>query len=90
MKDFEDNSFDGVYCLEATCHAKDPTIPYKEIFRVMKPGAQFVESAWALTDNFDPDNQEHVKVMDAIAVRVHDNNYIVIVYTCIQYALVLV
>ena len=67
--EFADNTFDGVFALEATCHAKDPVIVYKEIFRVLKPGALFVETAWTMLDSYDPQNPEHVKVKNGILVR---------------------
>lgn len=67
--EFADNTFDGVFALEATCHARDPVTVYKEIFRVLKPGALFVETAWAMTDNYDPQNAEHVKIKNGILVR---------------------
>ena len=67
--EFADNTFDGVFALEATCHAKDPIIVYKEIFRVLKPGALFVETAWTMTDSYDPQNPEHVKIKNGVLVR---------------------
>ena len=67
--DFEDNTFDGAYCLEASCHAKDPVKLYAEICRVLKPGAIFVDSAWAMTDKFDPQNSDHVRIKDDVEVR---------------------
>merc|ERR1719258_697391 len=33
---FKDNSFDGVYAIEATCHAPDRAKCYGEILRVLK------------------------------------------------------
>jgi sterol 24-C-methyltransferase len=38
---FEDNTFDGVYAIEATVHAPDRTGCYSEIYRVLKPGRLF-------------------------------------------------
>jgi 2-polyprenyl-3-methyl-5-hydroxy-6-metoxy-1,4-benzoquinol methylase len=35
---FTENSFDGVYAIEATCHAPRRQDVYGEIFRVLKPG----------------------------------------------------
>ena len=32
---------------------------YKEVYRVLNPGALFVESAWPLTEKFQPGNPEH-------------------------------
>ena len=37
----KDNSYDGVYAIEATCHAPDKIGIYSEIFRVLKPGSNF-------------------------------------------------
>lgn len=59
---FEDNSFDAVYAIEATCHAPDALGCYSEIFRVLKPGQYFAAYEWCMTDSFDPNNQEHQKI----------------------------
>ncbi len=48
---FEENTFDAVYQIEATCHAPDKVAVYKEIFRVLKPGALFGGYEWLMTDN---------------------------------------
>jgi len=56
---FEDGSFDGVYAIEATCHAPDRVACYGEILRVLKPGATFACYEWCLTDKYDPDDAEH-------------------------------
>lgn len=66
--EFGDNTFDGGYALESTVYAKDPEIVYREIRRVLKPGAIFVDSAWAMTEAFDPKNAEHVKIKEGIEV----------------------
>jgi len=66
--EFDDNTFDGGYALESTLYARDPEQVYREILRVLKPGAIFVDSAWAMTDTFDPHNAEHVKIKEAIEI----------------------
>lgn len=66
--EFEDNTFDGIFCFEATCHAGRLADVYKEIARVLKPGGVFVDCAWVVTDSYDPQNPEHVKVHDDIVV----------------------
>lgn len=66
--EFDDNTFDGGYALESTLYARDPEVVYKEILRVLKPGAIFVDSAWAMTDSFDPSNAEHVKIKEGIEI----------------------
>ena len=68
MSNLEDNSFDGGFAFEATCHSKDLLLVYKEIHRVLKPGAIFVDLVWALTDSYDPENMEHVRVKSNVMV----------------------
>lgn len=65
---FEDNSFDGVFAIESTCHAPDRTGVYKEILRVLKPGATFACYEWCLTDKYDKDNADHIKIKKDIEV----------------------
>ncbi|KAF3787262.1 Cycloartenol-C-24-methyltransferase [Nymphaea thermarum] len=59
---FPDNSFDGIYAIEATCHAPDALGCYKEIYRVLKPGQCFAAYEWCMTDSYDPSNAEHQKI----------------------------
>ncbi|CAI5983129.1 unnamed protein product [Closterium sp. NIES-65] len=63
---FEDNSFDAAYSIEATCHAPKLTDVYGEIFRVLKPGQLYATYEWVKTHKYDPDNKEHVKIIDDI------------------------
>lgn len=56
---FEDNSFDGVYAIEATCHAPKREDVYGEIFRVLKPGQIFATYEWCLTPKYDGSNELH-------------------------------
>ncbi len=56
---FEHNSFDGVYAIEATCHAPKREGVYGEIFKILKPGAVFATYEWCLTPKYDKDNEEH-------------------------------
>ena len=68
--EFEDNTFDGAFALEATCHAKDPVDVYSEAFRVLKPGAIYVDATWALTDTYDATNPKHEKIKNDIMVLI--------------------
>ena len=43
---FPENHFDGVYAIEATCHAPRREGVYSEIFRVLKPGQVFACYEW--------------------------------------------
>jgi sterol 24-C-methyltransferase len=63
---FEAESFDGVYAIEATCHAPVREGVFGEIFRVLKPGRIFACYEWCLTDLYDKDNAEHCKIKKQI------------------------
>ena len=39
---------------------------YSEIRRVLKPGGLFASYEWVATKDFDPDNAEHVRIIDEI------------------------
>lgn len=56
---FADNSFDGVYAIEATCHAPQREGVYSQIFRVLKPGQVFACYEWCLTPKYDKNNELH-------------------------------
>lgn len=56
---FEDNSFDGAYAIEATCHAPKRQGVYGEIFRVLKPGQIFATYEWCLTPKYDKNVEFH-------------------------------
>lgn len=56
---FEDESFDAVYAFDALCYAADVRDVYKEIWRVLKPGAPFGFHDWVMTDEFDESDRKH-------------------------------
>lgn len=62
----QDSSVDGAYAIEAICHSYDKTKTYKELFRVLKPGARFVCYEWLLTDKYDHSNDEHRQIRHLI------------------------
>mmetsp|Transcript_31385 Transcript_31385/g.94165 ORF Transcript_31385/g.94165 Transcript_31385/m.94165 type:complete len:377 (-) Transcript_31385:60-1190(-) len=64
---FGDATFDGVYAIEATCHAPDRAKCYSEILRVLKPGASFACYEWCLTDAYDGSDR-HKKLKKDIEV----------------------
>lgn len=39
---------------------------YGEVFRVLKPGGMFCSYEWVATKEFDPNNAEHVRIIDEI------------------------
>ena len=61
-----DDAFDAAMAIDATCHAPDTTAAFREIFRVLAPGAYFAGYDWCLTDRFDPQNTEHRKIKHGI------------------------
>merc|ERR1712130_155042 len=63
---FADNHFDGIYAIEATCHAPDRVAVFKEILRVLKPGRYFACYEWCLTDKYNADNANHRRIKKEI------------------------
>jgi len=63
---FKDNSLDGVYAIEATCHTLDKLAVFGEAYRVLKPGAYFACYEWVTTPLFDENNAEHQKIVAGI------------------------
>ena len=63
---FKESTYDAAYAIEATCHAPDRVGVYGEIYRVLKPGSVFACYEWCMTDNFDPNNEEHLRMKKQI------------------------
>ncbi|KXS22299.1 hypothetical protein M427DRAFT_92658 [Gonapodya prolifera JEL478] len=70
---FEAQTFDAVYSVEATCHAPVLQEVYGEIFRhqplisrVLKPGQCYSGYEWCTTDDYDESNAEHKRIVRAI------------------------
>lgn len=66
--DFEPESFDAVYAIEATVHAPVLEGVYSEIYKVLKPGGTFGVYEWVMTDKYDETNEEHRKIAYGIEV----------------------
>jgi len=64
----EECTYDAVYQVEATCHAPDKVGIYKEIFRLLKPGAVFAGYEWVITHRYDDSNPEHHRIKKGIEV----------------------
>jgi len=56
---FEDETFDGIYEIQALSYTKDMNALFKEWYRVLKPGAKVSILDWFLYDKFDKDNEYH-------------------------------
>jgi sterol 24-C-methyltransferase len=63
---FADNSFDGVYEVQAFTYSKDLGKLFKDIYRVLKPGARFACLDWAKLEKYDQGNPEHLALMKRI------------------------
>lgn len=48
----EDETYDAIYEVEATCHAPDKVGIYTEIKRLLKPGQLFAGYEWIVTDKY--------------------------------------
>jgi len=66
MEKLESDSFDAAYAIEATCHAPNRATCYREIFRVLKPGAIFACYEWCVTDKYNPKNSDHCLIKKQI------------------------
>ncbi len=64
----EGNCYDAAFDIEATPHAPDKTAAFREILRVLRPGACFAGYEWCLTGNFDPKDTEHLRIKQDIMV----------------------
>lgn len=59
---FEAGRFDAAYSLESCCHAADRRGPFREVFRVSKPGALFAGHDWCMTARYLPGDPEHERI----------------------------
>lgn len=60
---FPDEYFDAVYEIQALTYAKDYFALFKEIYRVMKPGAKISVLDWFLYEAFDAANPQHAEML---------------------------
>jgi len=58
----EDETFDAAFHIEAIVHSPDRVASFKEVLRILKPGGLFGGYDWLITDKYDPNNPEHVRI----------------------------
>jgi len=62
----KDNTFDAIFHFEALEHSPDRLASFTEIFRVLKPGALFAGYDWVITDKYNPNDPEHLRLKKSI------------------------
>ena len=60
---FADASFDAFYEIQALSLCKDPAALFREIYRVLRPGAKFLLLDWVSLPQYDPSNPQHAQLM---------------------------
>ena len=63
-----DEYFDAAYEIEATCHSPDRVVTFSGVARVLKPGGLFAGYDWVVTDKYDANNKDHVRIKEGIEV----------------------
>lgn len=61
-------TFDVAYEIEATCHSPDRVETFGGVAKVLKAGGLFVGYEWCMTDKYDPNNKDHVRIKEGIEV----------------------
>ena len=61
-------TFDVAFAIEATCHSPDRVVTFSGVNRVLKPGGLFAGYEWVMTDKYDPNNKDHVRIKEGIEV----------------------
>lgn len=56
---FPDEHFDGLYQVQVLTYAKDKEALFREMFRVMKPGAKLSFLDWVRLDKYNPNDPHH-------------------------------
>ena len=60
---FADNTFDCFYQIQALSLCKDLPALFREVYRVLKPGAKVSLLDWVSLPGYDPSNPEHLELM---------------------------
>ncbi|KAH8905195.1 S-adenosyl-L-methionine-dependent methyltransferase [Coniochaeta sp. PMI_546] len=63
---FADDQFDAFYQIQALSLCKDLKALFKEIYRVVRPGARISLLDWVSLPAYDPNNAEHVELMGRV------------------------
>jgi sterol 24-C-methyltransferase len=63
---FQNEFFDAIYQVQVFTYAKDRDALFKELYRVMVPGAKLSILDWFKLDNYDPSNPHHLDIMNRV------------------------
>lgn len=63
-----DNTFDAAYEIEATCHSPDRVHTFTGVNRILKKGGLFAGYEWVMTDKYNPNDKDHVRIKEGIEV----------------------
>ncbi|MCY4421019.1 MAG: methyltransferase domain-containing protein [Gammaproteobacteria bacterium] len=58
----DDDRYDAAFAIESMPHAPNKTAAFREIKRILRPGACFAGYEWCLTKDFDAQNSEHQRI----------------------------
>ena len=61
-------TFDVAYAIEATCHSPDRVQTFGGVARVLKKGGLFGGYEWVMTNKYDANNKDHVRIKEGIEV----------------------
>ena len=63
---FPDGNFDAVYHIQALTYSRDLGGLFRDIYRLLKPGAKFASLDWVTLPAYDPGNAHHADLMRRI------------------------
>ena len=61
-----DDCYDAAFAIESMPHAPDKTAAFSEVYRILRPGACFAGYDWCITEDFDSQNAEHLRIKEDI------------------------
>ncbi|KAL3785961.1 LOW QUALITY PROTEIN: hypothetical protein HJC23_005670 [Cyclotella cryptica] len=65
---FDAETFDAAYAIEATCHSPDRRTCFRGINHCLKRGGLFAAIDWALLPAYDAENPNHIRIKEGIEV----------------------